>query len=411
MSAKQEFYKSELIRQLYYGGALSCADLSELTHKSLPHVTRSLTDLVNSGIVKETGLAQSTGGRRPQMYSIAENCMYVLAVAMDQLTTRAVVMDMHNKTVKPFLEFSLPLASTPDALAILAERLRQYLDESGIDKTKIVGAGIGMPGFIDVTKGVNHSFLSGPEMINIKKYLEDALQLPVFLDNDSSLIALAEYCFGQAKGKKNVMVVNIGWGVGLGLILNGELFRGDSGFAGEFSHIPLFTNNKMCSCGKLGCLETETSLKVLVERAMEEQRTGKKSSLPPLEGNDVDKEAALIIDAAVAGDRLAVDVLSGIAYDVGRGIAILIHILNPGVVILSGRGASAGNLWLAPVQDAINRNCIPKIAENTVVAVSTLGKKAEIIGAAALAVEHLQWDKVAKVSGRQKQQIQSEYFI
>lgn len=407
MSVKQEFYKSELIKQLYYGGALSCADLSDLTQKSIPLVAKNLSDLVRCGIVTETGLAQSSGGRRPQTYSIAKGNMYVLAVAMDQLTTRAVIMDMQNTMVTPSLDFSLPLSGNSDALDQLAGALQQYVEHSGIDRNKIVGVGIGMPGFVDVNKGINHSFLSGPGMINIREFLEEALQLPVFIDNDSSLIALAEYRFGPAKGIKNAMVVNIGWGVGLGLILNGELFRGDSGFAGEFSHIPIFTSNKLCSCGKLGCLETETSLKILVERAMEQQEAGKITSIPKLGGMEIEKEAALVMEAAVAGDRVAVDVLSGVAYDVGRGIAILIHILNPGMILLSGRGASAGNLWMAPVQHAINRNCIPKIAEKTVVKVSSLGKKAEIIGAAALVVDHLEWDNVAKVFVNE---IQSEYF-
>jgi glucokinase-like ROK family protein len=408
MSSKQSTYKSILIKQLYYGGALSCAELSDLTQKSLPLVNKALGDLVRDGIVKETGFAHSTGGRRPQTYSIADGKMYVLAVAMDQLTTRVAIMDMHNRLVTPYSDFPLPLTNNTHALKHLASLLQEFIQRSGIPKHKIIGAGIGMPGFVDVTKGVNHSFLSGPGLVNIKAFLENFLQLPVFIDNDSSLIALAEYRFGAAKGQKNVMVVNIGWGVGLGLIINDELFRGDSGFAGEFSHIPIFTNNKLCSCGKLGCLETETSLKVLVERAREEQASGKITSIPVLDGRDVAEAAALIIEAAVAGDRVAVDVLSGIAYDIGRGIAILIHIMNPGLIVLSGRGASAGNLWLAPVQHAINRNCIPKIAENTAVSVSSMGKEAEIIGAAALVVDHLDLEKLEFLN--QQQGLQRECF-
>jgi predicted NBD/HSP70 family sugar kinase len=135
----------------------------------------------------------------------------------------------------------------------------EVIRKSGVDKKKIIGAGIGMPGFIDSKKGINYTFLEAGEQ-TISQYLSRQLELPVYIDNDSSLIALAEFRFGLARRQKNAMVLNIGWGIGLGMILNGELFRGQNGFAGEFSHMPLFNNNKLCSCGKTGCLETEASL-------------------------------------------------------------------------------------------------------------------------------------------------------
>ena len=122
------------------------------------------------------------------------------------------------------------------------------------------------------------SFLKSNEG-SITKFISKAVGLPVFIDNDSSLIALAELRFGAAKNEKNAMIINMGWGVGLGLILDGALYRGDNGFAGEFSHIPVFTNNKLCSCGKNGCLETETSLLVLVEKALDGLKSGRVSSL------------------------------------------------------------------------------------------------------------------------------------
>lgn len=406
MKGKQQLYKKEMIRQLYFGGSLSCAELSELTGKSLPLATKTLNELVDCGLVQPTGLANSTGGRRPNTYSLVADTMYVLAVAMDQLTTRVALLDMHNNQIGSTAEYALPLANNDHALAELGEILRRHLDQAPIPRKQIIGIGIGMPGFVDVTKGINHSFLKNPGG-SLTSYLESVTQLPVFIDNDSSLMALAEYRFGAARGNHNVMVVNIGWGTGLGMIVNGALFRGDSGFAGEFSHIPLFTNNKLCSCGKLGCLETEASLKVLVQMAQEEIRKGKMTSMRQLSTTDTNKAATQILDAAISGDRLAVDLLSEVAYNIGRGIAILIHIMNPGMVVLSGRGAAAGNLWLAPVYQAINENCIPKIAENTSVVVSNLGKKAEVIGAAALVMESLDRSGLMKTLNNFNQRVQA----
>jgi predicted NBD/HSP70 family sugar kinase len=281
----------------------------------------------------------------------------------------------------------LTLNNNLKAAEELRKNILKFIEKSTIPKSKIAGIGIGMPGFIDVLKGINHSFLKISKG-SIVSYIESEVGLPVLIDNDSSLIALAELRLGEARNRQNVMVINISWGVGLGMILNGELFRGYNGFAGEFSHIPLFTNNKMCSCGKSGCLETETSLLVVAEKAVEGLKKGKVSRLKNLVLENIEETAAAIMDAADKGDKFAVELFSEAGYNIGRGVAILIHLLNPELIVLSGRGAGVGKLWLAPIQQAINEHCIPKIAENTEIKISSLGFQAELIGAAALVMEN-----------------------
>src|SRR5690606_5103452 len=140
----------------------------------------------------------------------------------------------------------------------------------------------------DVTKGINHSFLEAPGK-SITAFIKEVTGLPAYIDNDSSLIALAEHRFGGAKGKGTVMVINIGWGIGLGMLLNGHLFRGNNGLAGELSHIPLFTNNKLCSCGKSGCLETETSLLMVAEKALNGLKESRLSSIKDLPHDTVEE--------------------------------------------------------------------------------------------------------------------------
>jgi len=160
-----------------------------------------------------------------------------------------------------------------------------------------VGIGMGMPGFVDIKRGINYSFLKTPQGYgneSITKFLSEKLNLPVFIDNDSSVTALAELRFGAGISRKNVMVINVGWGVGLGMILNGNLYRGASGFAGEFSHIPLFTNNKLCSCGKSGCLETETSLSVLIEKFNSALQKGRVSMLRGITTESLEKASEQI---------------------------------------------------------------------------------------------------------------------
>jgi predicted NBD/HSP70 family sugar kinase len=389
LHGKKGFYGGQIFREFYFSGHLSCADLSERVGKSIPFTMKILNELIAEGFVKESGYAPSSGGRRPVTYSILPDTIYILAVAMDQLVTRICLMDIENRHVTEIARYELSLKNNPLALSVLAEKMEEVIVNSGVDRKKIMGAGVGMPGFIDTKKGINHSFLDSREH-SIIAYLSEKLGLPVYIDNDSSIIALAEYRFGTAQRNQNVMVINIGWGVGLGMILNGELFRGNNGFAGEFSHIPLFNNNKLCSCGKTGCLETETSLLVIIQKAVEGLKSGRLSGIGkefPSKKPEQDFEA--IFSAALKGDQFAVELLSEVGYNIGRGIAILIHLINPELVLLSGRGARAGKIWLAPIQQALNEHCIPHLSANTVLEISRLGDEAELIGSAALVMENI----------------------
>ncbi|UYQ91207.1 ROK family protein [Chitinophaga horti] len=387
---KDEYYKRLVLREFYYSNVLSAPELSERIGKSLPLVIRTLSTLVEEDILQESGYAPSSGGRRPATYTINKEALFILSVSMDQLVTRISLMSMDNRHIKGITNIELPLKNNPDVPAVLASQLGLLIENAGISKKKIIGVGIGMPGFIDVTKGLNHSFpLLQAGNVTIVEYLSKALGLPVYIDNDSSVVALAECHFGVARGQRNVMVVNVGWGVGLGMVLEGRLFRGHNGFAGEFSHIPIFNNNKLCSCGKSGCLETEASLLVLLEKTLAGLKTGRITTLPadfPSGHSETDVER--ILEAAGNGDKFCVELLSEIGYNIGRGIAILIHILNPRTVMLSGRGSLAGKLWTAPVQQALNEHCIPRLANYTSIEVSKLGYDAELVGAAALVMEN-----------------------
>lgn len=381
-------YQRKIIKELSFGKVLSALEISTLVKRSLPLITKILNDLVAKGVLKECGFASSTGGRRPLMYSLAPGQMYAIAVAMDQLVTKIGLIDIENHDIIDLKRFDLTLQNNPRAKESLLEHIDDFISEIATLKDKIIGIGIGMPGFVDVEKGINHTFmLMGDKKMSLQSYFEESLQLPVFIDNDSSLIALTELKLGAAREKKNSMVINVGWGVGLGLILNGELFRGTKGFAGEFSHIPLFENNLLCSCGKSGCLETEASMLVILQKFRSALAEGRVSAIREI-SEDIEMATSNVIGAALAGDQLAVELISDTAYNIGRGIAILIHILNPEQIIISGRGSMAGNMLLAPIYHAVNKYCIPRLAACTEIMVSSFGLNAELVGAAALVIEN-----------------------
>jgi len=388
MTIKKRLSKNKILKELYFEDSLSCADLSFKIGKSFPVTQKLLEDLVAENKVTETGYAASTGGRRAQTYSLQKAVMYLVSVAMDQFVTKIAIMDMQNNFVSPVEKIVLPLPNNSEALGVLIKMIDQVIEASGISREKFIGVGIGMPGFVNVKKGINYTYLRLPHDKSITKHIAEKIGIPTFIDNDSSLVALAELLFGAAKQEKNAMVVNISWGVGLGLILNGELFRGHDGFAGEFSHIPLFLNGRLCSCGKTGCLETESSLLLIVERAKEGISSGRLTKLTALPETNLEMAFDIIIKAAKEGDQFAIELFSKAGYDIGRGVAVLIHLLNPKIIILSGRGSSAGQIWKAPIQQALNEHCIHRLFQSTSIEISTLGTDAELIGAAALVMEN-----------------------
>ena len=378
---------SDIIKQFYYSKTLSCADLSLRIDKSIPLVTKAIGYLIEKGFVLEKGLAESTGGRRPLMYMLREDQINIVAVAMDQLSTRIVILDINNNYVTPLEVVDLKLRNNPNALKELIKLIDQHIERSTIKRDQIFGIGIGMPGFVNSKEGINYTYLKLGNK-SLSQAMSDELNLPVFIDNDSSLVALAEHKFGLASNISNAMVLNVSWGIGLGMIINGELFRGDNGFAGEFSHIPISESGLLCSCGKQGCLEAEASLLAVTQEAIKGIEEGKTSSLSFTKGQSIVEIGEALLEAAVDGDQFAIELLSEAAYKIGRGLSILIHIMNPKAIILSGRGVKVGRLLLAPIQQALNQYCIPRLAAEMQLLISDIGFDSELVGAAVLVMEN-----------------------
>ena len=386
--------KQQIIRSLYFEKTLSIVELSNIIGKSVPYVTKALTELLREGFIMENGFASSSGGRKPQVYSLKAGTLYIIAVAMDQLYMKIVITDLLNNPVIPIETFELKLLNNEAALPELVDIINRSIAKAGVERERILGLGLGIPGFTNTRLGINYSYLKPPGDESICDYLVHQLGIPVNIDNDASLIALSELKYGLAKGKDEVMVINIGWGIGLGMIINGILFRGFTGYAGELSHIPISESDTLCECGKKGCLETEATLRVITAKAIKDIEEGSISGLKP--ESNLEQMAEKIMIAANKGDQYSIELLSDMGYKIGKAIAILIHIVNPELIVLSGRGAAAGKILLAPIQQALNKYCIPRLSEHTDVKVSALGVKAELIGAAALVMENIDKTILAK---------------
>lgn len=392
---KSHFYKRDILRALFINGPQSAADLVIKIGRSFTLVVKMLSELTQENIVVEKGLAPSSGGRRPVLYELKADTFYIMAIAMDQFVTKISLLNAANSPVCPTIYFELNLNTHPDPLQFLTDRILAVIDKKYIPSNRIIGIGIGMPGFINPAKGINYTFLGA----NICAVIQKATNIPVYIENDSSIIALAEQTIGKAANVGNSMVVNLSWGIGLGMIIQGQLFRGQSGFAGEFSHIALFANGKLCSCGKTGCLETESSLTYMIDQAASKMAAGHACSISRsiIESEDHQLKSQAFLKAAAKGDSLIMEIISESGYNIGRGIAIIIHLLNPAKIILSGRCAEIGQLWLPPIWQALNTFCIPTLIQSTKIEVSEMHKDAGLFGAAILVMDQTSAEELAPI--------------
>lgn len=396
MATSSDKYKTQndLLKYLYFHGSQSCSELSRRTKRSIPIVSKLLNELMEEGFIITNGYAASTGGRRPLNYSLEPGKGYIVAVSMDQLFTNISIVDLGNQVVTDREIIELNLYNTENSLDFLAEAICIHIEKSGVPRGKIIGVGIGMPGFINTEEGINYTFFNQHEKLNHRDFLKKKIGLPVYIDNDSRLTALAEWMFGSAMDHQNALIINVGWGTGLGIIVNGKLFRGDAGYAGEFSHIPLSDNGILCECGKRGCLETETSLLLMSQKAVKDIQDGKASGLKLKE---VQYMSEVLIESAGRGDQYCIELLSHVGFMLGKGISILIHILNPELIVVSGRGAKAERILRAPLQQALNQFCIPRMAAHTLIAFSKMAEDSGLLGAAGLVMEHARLYKKAKI--------------
>ncbi|GEM65211.1 N-acetylglucosamine regulatory protein [Sphingobacterium faecium NBRC 15299] len=380
----------QIIKAIYFQKLQSIAQLSKTFNKSIPLITKSVNSLLEMNLIEGNDLAASTGGRRAIQFKINNNLLkYTLVIALDQYYTSIYIFDLENNIIAENVDIYNPLKNKDKALDIIIGLTEALIISSNIRTSNFLGIGISMPGFVDTEKGINDSFDKQSKLYHIKKHISEHFNMPTIIENDSTCIAFAEQKFGAAKNIKSSLVINLNWGVGLGMIVNGQIFKGSSSYAGEFSHIPLSDSNELCSCGKKGCLEVEASLTAAVKNVQAALNAGEKSSLESEQQNNLLAQGDALLESAINGDQLAVANLGKIGYMLGKGIATLIHILNPEVIIISGRGAKAGTILMPQIQTAINEFCIPRLAQATQIRISETNKQAQSVGTAAFIIENL----------------------
>lgn len=385
---KKYRHKKRILSLLYHNTPLSAPELSKKIGVSLPTVLLLLNDLMASGLVSTMGTGISTGGRKPSLYGLSDESVFVIACDMGRYVAKLTVFNSHNQRVTP-LKYIETHIDDDQLVEKLHDAAKELITGFNIPEDKIVGLGVDMPGLVDSRAGINYT-IKNRRLQNVKDRLEKKFGIEVYIDNDARMQAYGEYIFGKAKERRNAIVVNWNWGVGLGMILNGELYGGHTGFAGELSHIQMAEEGDLCICGKRGCLETISSANTLLKLARQGILDGKVSQLTEQFKNRPDEMTPEhIISAARSGDEFSISILNKIGLALGKGLSVIIQLINPEIIVLGGIMAKANQYVLTPIQQALNKFCLEKIVSNTDIVTSDIDEQSGLLGSAAMVYQNL----------------------
>ncbi|NEW83286.1 MAG: ROK family protein [Mariniphaga sp.] len=368
-----------ILRYLYEERFVSAAEVSQKISVSLPTTKTLLDELIALGTVMTSGIGDSRGGRKPALYSIVSGAFYVITIGIEHYSAKVAIFDSHNELVTEVRTVQTNL-NHPD----LAEKLHtvsmELIHEARIDDSKIVAVGVYMPGLVNSAIGINYA-IKNEAYQNIGKTLKKRFGKTIYIDNDARMQALGEFIFGKAKDSRNALVINWSWGLGLGMILNGQLYGGSTGFAGEFGHIKLEENGILCYCGKRGCLETIASSQSIVNMTISGIENGTISQLTTrFKENLSSLQPEDVVNAARAGDEFSISILNKVGNSFGKGLAVLIQLLNPEIIVLGGPISKAQQFILTPIQQTLNQDCLEKISSIVRIEISEIDDHSGLLG-------------------------------
>ena len=364
-------------------GNATIADLGKELNLSTPKVTNLVNDLIEEGLVEDYGKIDSTGGRKPNLYGLTADSGFFIGVEVKRHHINIGLLDFRKNLIRFSGKLPFQLSNTQESLDTLCQLIEQNIKELPVQKEKILGLGINLSGRINYATGYSYSFFNFSED-PLSKILEQRIGIKTYIENDSRAMAYGEFSNGVVSGEKNILFINLDHGIGLGIVINGQLYYGKSGFAGEFGHIPFFNNEIICHCGKKGCLETEASGQALKRMVIKKIEEGSTTAISRKHKKPEDIQLEDIIDAALNEDVLAIELIEEVGEKLGKGIATLINLFNPELVVLGGAMAQAQDYIRLPVKSAINKYSLSLVNSDTQLKTSALGVKAGAVGACLL---------------------------
>ncbi|MEJ7828142.1 MAG: ROK family transcriptional regulator [Segetibacter sp.] len=381
---KNKSLKRAIISYLDNSGNATVAHLSKELNISIPKIINLVNELIQDGLIKDNGKVDSTGGRRASLYGLVAEAAFFIGVDVKRYSINIGLLDFKKSLVTIKENVLYTLENNQGSFDNMIEVIQDFIAGLPVNKEKIVAVGINLSGRINNTTGYSYSYFHFHEE-PLATTIENILGIKTFLENDSRAMAYGEFCCGSVTSERNVLFVNMDYGIGLGILVDGKVYYGKSGFSGEFGHIPFFNNEIICHCGKRGCLETEASGNALVRLFKEKIKNGSTSQLLN-QFDDLDNlKLQQIIEAAQNDDMLSIELIGEIGEKIGRGIALLINIFNPELVLLGGTLAQTGDYIRLPIRSALNKYSLSLVNNDSALKMSKLEEKAGVIGGCLMA--------------------------
>lgn len=364
-----------VVRAVRLAGSLTQAEIARSTGLSAATVSNIVRELRDNGTVQVT--PTSSGGRRARSVALSGDAGIVVGVDFGHSHLRVAVGNLAHQVLA---EQSEPIdvdASASQGFDRAEQLVARLVESTGISPEKVLGVGLGVPGPIDVESGAlgSTAILPGWSGINPRQEMSDRLGVPVQVDNDANLGALGELVWGGGRGVKDLAYIKVASGVGAGLVIDGRIYRGPGGTAGEIGHITLDESGPVCRCGNRGCLETFTAARYVLELLRGSHGEG--LTVPRM------------VQLAREGDPGCRRVTGDVGRHIGMGVASLCNLLNPSRIVLGGDLAEAGELVLGPIRESVSRYAIPSAAQRLSVVPGALGARAEVLGALALVLSEM----------------------
>ena len=382
-SSKNGALKKKIIQSLILSGNTSIADLAKEMELSIPTVTKLVSELLEDGYLLDIGKQNTNGGRKPNMYGLNPESGYFIGVDVQRKKLMLATIDFCGNIID-HEEVSYELENKPAALDVLCDTINMYIDNLSVPRDKILQVGVNIGGRVNTQSGYSYSYFYFDER-PLSQIIGERIGVSVSIENDSRAMIYGEYISGVIHGEKNILFVNMNWGLGLGIMIDGKLYYGKSGFSGEFGHVSAFDNEIICWCGKKGCLETEVSGYAIHRMLLERIRQGSSSVLENKVKEDGDISLADIVEAIRMEDVLTIEIVEEVGMLLGRWLAGLINLFNPDLVILGGPLSLAQDYLRLPVKSAMKKYSLNLVNEDTKIVLSKLGDQAGLIGACLIA--------------------------
>ena len=385
--------KIKVLKTIYKEEEISRAEIAQKTKISAPTVTRIVNHLIDEvNLIKKIGKGASSGGRKPILLKFNNDDNHIIGIDIGTTHIDGILTNLKSEVIK---NIRIPTNNNLEVESIV-EKTKMIIEElESIEiakNNKIYGIGIAAAGLINKDNGViEYSPDFHWKNVDLVEILQQFTDLPIILDNVSRVMALGELWYGIGNRYKNFAVVNVGYGIGAGIILNGKLFYGSKGYAGEFGHITIDKDSLLvCECGDKGCLEALASGRAIAKRA----RMGIKSNINSklvemVEDKDYSKiSAKMVADAARDGDLYSLNIIHKVGEDLGLGIKNLINLFNPEAIVIGGGVSQAGKLLFNKIKETLQRTGL-KMATDIPILPATYGDEGTVRGTTAMVLNEI----------------------